>query len=223
MASPPRPEQQGGEAFGVDVAQVSRQLSWVLRRGARQSGVRIDKEGWVQVADLLECKYFDSLAEEKILHVIAASNKQKERYELRRSSWGAGKDVRAIWRDEDPILRGDAVKAGGRAARRAGPSPLAGAAPPPSLCSTSSGGVSGACSSGRSECSSAREPPAPIASPAAAGSARAGYQAASAEPAPSAATPAEPPAEGAPTDLRRRRRRRRRLSISVSVSPSDDT
>lgn len=131
---------------------VSRQLSWVLRRGARQTGLHPDRDGWVQVADLLQCKYFESYSEGQLLRVIHSSNKEKVRYELRRSAKSSGKEVRATDRRQEEVLDGERKAPG--AARRRAEQP-----PEPSLCSTVSGD-GGATSSNRSECSSGCDAPA---------------------------------------------------------------
>jgi len=79
---------------GLDQTQLSKQISWVLRRGARQSGCRIDEKGWVQVQDMLACKYFDKYSEQTLLAIVEKGNKQKKRYEIQTVS--GMKMVRAV-------------------------------------------------------------------------------------------------------------------------------
>jgi hypothetical protein len=92
---------EGGLSSDIDIGRISRQISWVLRRGARQSGVRIDSEGWVQIYELTQCKYFTDFTEKELVHLMTISNKSKRRYEIRKSVHGDL--VRATWRDEEAL------------------------------------------------------------------------------------------------------------------------
>lgn len=62
--------------------QLSKHISWVLRRGAAQSGIDIDPKGFVKIADLLKYKELKGLSEEKLLQVLEQSNSKKSRYDI---------------------------------------------------------------------------------------------------------------------------------------------
>jgi len=66
--------------------EISKRLSWVLRRGAKTSGLEIDDDGWVKVSDLPVADCLKGLSVVKLLKVIEESNQQKYRYELKDDS-----------------------------------------------------------------------------------------------------------------------------------------
>lgn len=74
--------------------EVSKQLSWILRHGARMMGLSMNSGGWVLVTDLLVCKYFVGLSEERLLEVVDQSNAQKLRYEV--CDLPEGRAIRAL-------------------------------------------------------------------------------------------------------------------------------
>lgn len=74
--------------------EISKRLSWVLRRGARTSGLDIDDDGWVKVQELPEADCLKGLSVPKLLKVVEESNQQKYRYELRVDS-ARGQIIRA--------------------------------------------------------------------------------------------------------------------------------
>jgi hypothetical protein len=82
----------------VDIERTSKQISWVLRRGARQAGVRIDSEGWVLISELTQCMYFSDFTEKELTNLMIQSNRSKQRYEIWKSQHGDM--VRATWRDD---------------------------------------------------------------------------------------------------------------------------
>jgi len=65
--------------------EMSKKLSWVLRRGAKSMRIPIDGEGWVRVNDLLKLKCLNCVNAEKFYEVVQESNKQKPRYQLKPS------------------------------------------------------------------------------------------------------------------------------------------
>jgi len=70
-----------GEKWGVP--EISKKLSWLLRRGARAVDIAIDDQGWVLVDDVLN---FDGLppqlTQERLMEVVQHSNAEKLRYEV---------------------------------------------------------------------------------------------------------------------------------------------
>lgn len=71
---------------------ISKKLSWILRHGAKRVEIDIDKDGWVKMTDLAKAELMIGIPDETIRSVIAASNKQKMRYELTKD----GQKIRAI-------------------------------------------------------------------------------------------------------------------------------
>eukprot|EP00747_Dinoflagellata_sp_TGD_P164572 gnl/TRDRNA2_/TRDRNA2_184677_c0_seq1.p1 gnl/TRDRNA2_/TRDRNA2_184677_c0~~gnl/TRDRNA2_/TRDRNA2_184677_c0_seq1.p1 ORF type:complete len:502 (-),score=58.86 gnl/TRDRNA2_/TRDRNA2_184677_c0_seq1:468-1973(-) len=67
------PEAENHEKRELRV-KVTKKLSWVLRRGAREAGIQQDSDGWVYVRELLDCKYFRDLSREQFLSIVSASN-----------------------------------------------------------------------------------------------------------------------------------------------------
>jgi len=80
-------------------ASISKKISFVLRRGAANLGINVDKEGWIKFVDLLNCDLLADVpdrSEQKIMSVIDESNAQKLRYELKDGTGDEGKLIRAI-------------------------------------------------------------------------------------------------------------------------------
>lgn len=65
---------------------ISKKISWILRHGARESNVDIDDDGWVPFAQFRNWGSLRNLPLQKVLAVIAESNVQKNRYELKEES-----------------------------------------------------------------------------------------------------------------------------------------
>jgi len=101
----------------ADVVQISKQLSWVLRRGARQSGVWISGGGWVRLQDLIGCKYFADYSEAQIIAIVNASNSFKVRYEMRISENGEN-EIRANSGEESAWSNRGGFNAGGTPSRQ---------------------------------------------------------------------------------------------------------
>eukprot|EP00928_Gymnodinium_smaydae_P022353 TRINITY_DN18810_c0_g1_i1.p1 TRINITY_DN18810_c0_g1~~TRINITY_DN18810_c0_g1_i1.p1 ORF type:complete len:528 (-),score=62.54 TRINITY_DN18810_c0_g1_i1:189-1772(-) len=64
-----------------EIVKMSKRLSWVLRRGARQAGVKMDRDGWVPLSSLLECQYFTCLTASQFVGIVRAANETKDRFE----------------------------------------------------------------------------------------------------------------------------------------------
>mmetsp|Transcript_25915 Transcript_25915/g.59871 ORF Transcript_25915/g.59871 Transcript_25915/m.59871 type:complete len:568 (+) Transcript_25915:101-1804(+) len=64
-------------------AEVSKKLSWILRRGAAAMNLHMDIEGWVKVNDLLKLSIFNGLGQQQFFAVIQAANTEKPRYEIK--------------------------------------------------------------------------------------------------------------------------------------------
>lgn len=67
---------------------ISKKISWILRRGAKVAGVKMDDEGWVNLQDLLKADVLDGIAETALMQVIVDSNGKKLRYELEETKTG---------------------------------------------------------------------------------------------------------------------------------------
>lgn len=75
-------------------AVISKKLSYVLRHGAKQLGLKMNNDGFVEVSDLLQCEaLFHGVAEETLLDVVEQSNASKQRYDLLEKP--TGKMIRA--------------------------------------------------------------------------------------------------------------------------------
>jgi len=66
-----------------DRIEVSKKLSWILRRGAKSISVDIDAEGWVRLRDLLHVDFLGHMSEAKLINLVEQSNRQKRRYEMK--------------------------------------------------------------------------------------------------------------------------------------------
>eukprot|EP00927_Polykrikos_kofoidii_P024679 TRINITY_DN22396_c0_g1_i1.p1 TRINITY_DN22396_c0_g1~~TRINITY_DN22396_c0_g1_i1.p1 ORF type:complete len:474 (-),score=125.90 TRINITY_DN22396_c0_g1_i1:72-1433(-) len=89
---------------------ISKKLSWILRHGAKKVQLEITEDGWIKVIDLLKLELLEDVSEEKLMHVVAESNRLKPRYELKDSD--GGHVIKAIKRERkaleaDPALRKD--------------------------------------------------------------------------------------------------------------------
>ena len=70
---------------------VGKSLSWLLRHGATEASVALDREGYVLVSKVLGLKQFKKVTLSELLFVVEHNN--KERFEL--SGEGAALRVRA--------------------------------------------------------------------------------------------------------------------------------
>lgn len=120
---------------------LSKKLSWILRReyGARTLGLAHGEGGWVDVKDLLQMDIFEGVSLEKFRQIVAESNVQKQRYELKEDEHGeriraCGKKAPASTRDGKaaPAAAVEGAPAGGSKASAGGEPPAAAqrAAPP---------------------------------------------------------------------------------------------
>jgi len=75
---------------------ISKKISWILRHGARKVNLEIDADGWVSLDDLLSCEILKGVALDTFLRVVAASNEQKPRYEVRTCEDGTLQALRAM-------------------------------------------------------------------------------------------------------------------------------
>lgn len=73
---------------------ISKSISAILRRDAKQIGLEIDDDGWVKLSDLLATDVMKGIDEAKLLTVVQESNTQKLRYEL--TTTEDGQAIRAI-------------------------------------------------------------------------------------------------------------------------------
>lgn len=70
--------------------EISKKISWILRHGAWGSrcNVKISDDGWVLLADLRTADSLKGVSLSRLQDVIAESNKQKYRYEIRETKDG---------------------------------------------------------------------------------------------------------------------------------------
>jgi hypothetical protein len=70
--------------------EISKKISWILRHGAWGSrcNIKISDDGWVLIADLRTAESLQGVGLSRLQEVIADSNKQKYRYEIRESKDG---------------------------------------------------------------------------------------------------------------------------------------
>eukprot|EP00927_Polykrikos_kofoidii_P079103 TRINITY_DN75899_c0_g1_i1.p1 TRINITY_DN75899_c0_g1~~TRINITY_DN75899_c0_g1_i1.p1 ORF type:complete len:478 (-),score=108.86 TRINITY_DN75899_c0_g1_i1:135-1502(-) len=78
---------------------ISKKLSWILRHGAKKLRLATTDDGWIKVSELLSVELLDDVTEDKLMKVIAESNAQKPRYELREGD--DGQFIKAIRRDKE--------------------------------------------------------------------------------------------------------------------------
>jgi len=64
-------------------SEVSKKLSWILRRGAASMNVHMDGEGWVKVHDLLKLSVFNGIGQQQFFKIVQAANTEKARYEIK--------------------------------------------------------------------------------------------------------------------------------------------
>lgn len=77
---------------------ISKKLSWILRHGAKTVRCPIDEDGWVKFSDLLKAEIMEDVSEDKLMNVIAESNLQKARYELKNGP--DGRVIKAISKEQ---------------------------------------------------------------------------------------------------------------------------
>lgn len=88
--------------------QISKKISWILRHGARKVNIKTVEDGWVKVSDLMKVEILEEIPEQTIKQVIAESNAQKLRYELKESP--DGQLIKAISKsDRKSISIGNAI------------------------------------------------------------------------------------------------------------------
>lgn len=76
--------------------QISKKVSWILRHGARKVSIEIDEDGWVTIPDLLNHHIMTGVSEERLMDLIAESNAQKVRYEIRDADGDIAQAIRAV-------------------------------------------------------------------------------------------------------------------------------
>merc|ERR1719382_1808076 len=62
---------------------LSKKISWILRRGARSVGIKIDDDGWVNVKDLQKAVILEDIDQKLLMQVVKESNSKKLRYEIK--------------------------------------------------------------------------------------------------------------------------------------------
>lgn len=73
---------------------ISKSITYLLRRGARDAGIDIDDEGWVKISDLSKYDQLRGIGRADLMRVIIDSNNTKVRYQL------LGDYIRAYERSE---------------------------------------------------------------------------------------------------------------------------
>lgn len=68
--------------------EISKKISYILRRGAKALDVDMDADGWVKLEDLVMVDFVGAISMAKLLDVVEQSNKQKQRYELKEAPLG---------------------------------------------------------------------------------------------------------------------------------------
>lgn len=89
-------------------ASISKKISWILRHGAKKVALIPDESGWIKMADLLKVEILDGIAEDRLMAIIADSNTQKRRYELKNAP--DGQLIKAVSREKRREERDDKEK-----------------------------------------------------------------------------------------------------------------
>jgi len=92
---------------------LSKKISWILRHGAskKQVEVKIDDDGWVNVADLVGVEVLGTITEQNLMKVIIDSNGQKLRYEVKEDKKAKAMYVRAYSKDKRRSLENGSAPA----------------------------------------------------------------------------------------------------------------
>ena len=95
---------QKGRDENPDV-RISKTLAYLLRHGAQNEGLKIDKAGYVRVDDILERIFFKSkrITADRIINIVETN--ERNRYELKRETDSTGKPVVYIRATEGHSLK----------------------------------------------------------------------------------------------------------------------
>mmetsp|Transcript_59348 Transcript_59348/g.106718 ORF Transcript_59348/g.106718 Transcript_59348/m.106718 type:complete len:277 (+) Transcript_59348:75-905(+) len=90
---------------------LSKRLSWLLRRGAKELGCASpdDSEGWFAIEDLVKLELFADVDVEELTEIAKASNTEKLRYDLREGRDG-GHEICAVARASASVRAASAKK-----------------------------------------------------------------------------------------------------------------